>query len=317
MNGAEPAGDQDRVAHLEAAIPAAALRAEDAWWPRPVPAGGGFRLTVGARPADPATWLRPRPLDAAILRWRVALLDREGSAAFDVLPGEQEAGEVVLALVRQATAGTAAPGPAAPDRGPDGLHPLDRAGREVAEDLCLVRLQDGVPVLVGASLAMPNRWRLADKLGRPMAGVHTPVPGYASALRSSVDRFLTGLREGRVMTRSNWAITDDPRLYQPASDSRARRPGSLRTARQAADELHVRVEHQTLRRLPAPARDRVLFTIRTAHEPLAALADRPGIAGGLAATIAAMPEPDLDYKGVLPYRQPVLELLHGFAASRA
>ena len=292
-----------RPEELEALLPPEALRAEDSWWPRPAPSP--FRHVVGARTLPPGEWLRPRPLDAALVAWRRALLDAEGPAAFSALPGTELAGQVLLDLLRGVV-------PEPPDPSAFTGHPLDQAGRLVAEDLCLVDLTADGPRLVGASLAMPNRWLLAEKLGRPMADIHGPVPGYAHQLAGVVDRFLTGLREGRIMTRANWAITDDPRLFQPAADSRARQGGSISTAGQAAAALHVRVEYQTLRLLPAPARDSVLFTIRTAHERLSALADRPRVAAGLAATIEVMPPADLDYKGVLPYREAVLGLLRSF-----
>ncbi|GAB6903115.1 heme-dependent oxidative N-demethylase subunit alpha family protein [Kineosporia succinea] len=290
-------------ARWEALVPAAALRADDSWWPRPAPRP--FRHVVGARTLAPGEWLRPRPHDGPLIAWRRALLDEQGAAAFDALPGTETAGQVVLDLLRAEHGLEAAPG------GHPLGHPLDRAGRTVAEDLCLVDISPASgPHLVGASLAMPNRWLLAEKLGRPMLDIHGPVPGYAHQLSGTVDRFLKGLRGHRIMTRANWAITDDSRLFQPAADSRAR-PGARNGT--AADALYVRVEYQTLRLLPEPARDSVLFTIRTAHEPLSALADRPPVAGDLASTIEVMPDADLDYKGVLPYRDAVLDLLRAYA----
>jgi hypothetical protein len=49
------------------------------------------------------------------------------------------------------------------------MHPLDLAGRVVPDDLCLVQADaDGVPRLVAASLCFPSRWRLGEKLGRPL-----------------------------------------------------------------------------------------------------------------------------------------------------
>ena len=289
-----------RPEELEARLPPEALRADDSWWPKPAP--DPFRHVIGARTLPAEEWLRPREYDAALIAWRRALLDAEGEAAFSALPGTEAAGEVLLDLL----------GHDGEDLGGTG-HPLDTAGRLVAEDLCLVDLTDGEPRLAGASLAMPNRWLLAEKLGRPMVDIHIPVPGYAHQLSGVVDRFLRGLREERIMTRANWAITDDPRLFQPAADSRARQAGSITTPEQAARCLHVRVEYQTLRLLPSPARNAVLFTIRTAHEPLSGLIDRPRVAADLAATIEVMPGADLDYKGVLPYRDVVLGLLKGFS----
>src|SRR3712207_2086985 len=55
----------------------------------------------------------------------------------------------------------------------DALDPLDACGRLVAEDICLLDdahpAGQGGPRLVAATVCSPNRWRLADKLGRAMA----------------------------------------------------------------------------------------------------------------------------------------------------
>src|SRR5262249_2194981 len=92
---------------------------------------------------------------------------------------------------------------------PGDLHPLDRAGRLVQEDLCLLR--DGI--LVGASLCFPTRWRLAEKLGRPLLEIHAPVPGFADALGDPVARFFARLAPDQGVWRANWGIADDPTLF--------------------------------------------------------------------------------------------------------
>ena len=48
--------------------------------------------------------------------------------------------------------------------------PLELAGRLVQEDLCLMQRGDAGYRLVAAVLCFPAHWRLADKLGRPLAG---------------------------------------------------------------------------------------------------------------------------------------------------
>src|SRR3546814_12081030 len=60
--------------------------------------------------------------------------------------------------------------------------PLDLAGRLVQEDLCLMTAEGGAWRLAAASLCFPSRWRLADQLGRPMAAIHDPVPGFNDRL---------------------------------------------------------------------------------------------------------------------------------------
>jgi hypothetical protein len=167
------------------------------------------------------------------------------------------------------------------------LHPLDAAGRLVQEDLCLLVLRDGAPHLDAASLCFPSYWRLADKLGRPMAEVHAPVAHYADELASKVDTFLHKLSPERPVWRRNWSIHDDPSYFLPD-------PTPPRTV-DAPDGLWLRSERQTLRRLVTT--DAVVFTIRTQQVPLAAVAERPDVAQGLAAAIDAWSPTMCAYKG--------------------
>ena len=69
------------------------------------------------------------------------------------------------------------------------------------------------------------------------------------------------------MQRFNWTIHDRPDLFQPTGG--ARRAHEVPPARYG-ESLWLRVERQTLRRLPR-AGD-VLFTIRTYRTPLETLA---------------------------------------------
>lgn len=162
------------------------------------------------------------------------------------------------------------------------LHDLDSAGRSVQEDLCVLVLRDGAPHLDAASLCFPSYWRLADKLGRPLAEVHAPVPHYADALAARVDAFIARLRPGQMVWRRNWSIHDDPSYFLPELT-------------EGGDELYLRSERQVLMRLHDA--DAVLFTIRTQQVPLACVAERPDVAHAMAATVDAWSTELIGYKG--------------------
>jgi hypothetical protein len=285
----------------------AALALDPRWWPRAPRARAGnaapppFRHAVGTRPVEAGTWLRPRAGDAVLLRWKQRLLERSHREVVQALAGTDAAGAQVLAAVREALG----PGdPPLPDV-PGSLHPLDAAGRSVAEDLCVLDVRGGTPVLVAASLAMPNRWRLADKLGRPLLAVHDPVPGYAADIGTATDRLLLRLSRGAIVARANWGVVDSPALFQP-TPLRPARPVSAPA--DVPRRLWMRVEYQTLRALPGSGC--VLFTIRTAQEPLgAAVAGRPERASALAAAVEELPAEFAAYKGMTSYRQVLVEWL--------
>ena len=213
------------------------------------------------------------------MRKAVLLEERHGEvfAALDT-PAVGAASLEVLELVLEATGQPVVPAD---------LHPLDAAGRLVQEDLCLMVLRDGAPHLDAASLCFPSYWRLADKLGRPMAEVHGPVAHYADELAAKVDTFLQRLRPERPVWRRNWSIHDDPTYFLPD-------PTPPRDV-DPPDGLWLRSERQTLRRLTSA--DVVLFTIRTQQVPLAVLAERPDVAHRMADAIAAWSPAMRAYKG--------------------
>ena len=145
------------------------------------------------------------------------------------------------------------------------VDPLELAGRLVQEDLCLIQLDGDGPIFTAATLCFPSRWRLMEKIGKPLSAVHGPVPLYADRLGRPVDRFMRHLKPGHIASRLNWSLLDDPALFQPGGKWRIE-GGSDITAENAGDRVFLRVERQTLRRLPVSGA--VLFGIRVHVYPL-------------------------------------------------
>jgi hypothetical protein len=234
-------------------------------------------LTVGLRPVPLHAWLEPA--SAAELAAKVADLDAHPEAV-GWLPGS-EAAQAELAGV------LGAPAPS-----------IGSCGRAVVDDLCLL---DGASlVLVAGAVAHPNRWRLADKLGEPLLGVHGPVPGYPGRLADQVERVLRSLRPERAVERRSWALLDDPTLHQPVAASGG--PNLFDPT-----QLWLRVERQVLRRLPATGA--VVFAIRTRQWRVDGLALHPDQAAGLAASLRSSPDELAAYKGVAAIREPLLTWL--------
>ncbi|PWR22415.1 DUF3445 domain-containing protein [Zavarzinia compransoris] len=194
-----------------------------------------------------------------------------------------------------------------------GLHPLDRAGRLVQEDLCLMAsAAEGEPYrLVAASLCFPSRWALADKLGRPLSAIHGPVPAYEDKLAGAMDRFFALLKADRPVWRTNWSIHDDPALFQPSAHGNRPLDPPL-SAGDAGGRMFLRSERQTLRRLPVTGA--ILFTIRTYQCRLDAVAAEPARAAILADALDAMPPETLAYKGLTGHRPAVVAYLRAAAA---
>jgi dimethylamine monooxygenase subunit A len=173
--------------------------------------------------------------------------------------------------------------------------PLELAGRLVQEDLCIIQQGDEGPMFTAAVLCFPTRWRLHEKLGKPLVSVHGPVPFYAERLAAPVDRFMSRVKSGHIASRLNWSVLDDPAMFQPAGKWREQRDATI-TADNAGERLYLRVERQTLRRLPET--EAILFGIRVHSYPLARAITVPVAASRLAEAVRALPEATVRYKSL-------------------
>jgi hypothetical protein len=194
-----------------------------------------------------------------------------------------------------------------------GLHPLDLAGRLVQEDLCLMQLDADTDQyrLVGASVCFPTRWRLAEKMGQSLGAIHLPVPDYAAQLDATMNRLFARLKVQRPVWRLNWSLIDNPALFQPSGHGRRDHNPTV-TAHNAGDMLWLRVERQTLRRLPRTGD--ILFTIRIYVQLLRDVAANSERAAHLAAAMRALPPQMRGYKSLYPFMDAALQWLDPIAA---
>ncbi|MDZ4135417.1 MAG: DUF3445 domain-containing protein, partial [Paracoccaceae bacterium] len=93
--------------------------------------------------------------------------------------------------------------------------PLLTLGRLVQEDLCLLQHDGTEHVLTGAILCFPASWTLAEKLGRPMTGIHTPVAPYDADVARRVQRLFDAIRPEQPLWRANALSYDVPVLHLP------------------------------------------------------------------------------------------------------
>ena len=264
-------------------------------FPFPLEAGG-FRLAMGLRHITDADWLLPGPDRAKQMAERARLLGEQPDSVLACLPSAERAAGIVLSLVDPDAAGA------------NGVAALRALGHLVQEDFCIMQrpANEDSYRLTGAVLCFPNRWRLADKLGQPMAGIHTPVPAYADKLQKPVDRFFTNLKSGKIAMRHNWSLHADRILFHPASSSEDHdRAVAAVTAGNAGETVFMRAERQTLRRIEDAGDDTILFTIRTLIAPLAMAADTADKRQALDDNLTTMPQDMQRYKAMAGLLDPV------------
>jgi dimethylamine monooxygenase subunit A len=249
-----------------------------------------FRHRIAARPLDLAEWIEVDDRFDEFMAEKERLLSAQHPDVFAVadvrnVGDSREASEEVLSLIQEHMQ-TYHPERLRPVD--EGLHPLDHAGRLVQEDLCIMVERDGDHYLAAASLCFPTRWRLADKIGRSMEKIHVPVPGYQSDIGAATESMFSRLKVDKPIWRLNWSLLDDPTLFQPQGHGVPL--GDL-----APSQMYLRVERQTLRRLPVSGA--ILFTIRIHVDPLPSMVDQTDRAS-LAKSIELMPDPMRAYKSM-------------------
>jgi len=279
-------------------------------------ASGQWQLKMGLRSLNLDTWIEIDDAFLPYLARKRELLNDHYTDVYGALPGSEAGQQEVLALLLEHL----------PTRFPTHYQrqageianlitgerwqvaewrdrPLDLAGRLVQEDLCLMvpnasSSTNSGYTLGSASLCFPLYWRLQEKLGLPIGQIHAPVPGYAANLTRPVDGLFDRLQPQSPGYRFNWSIVDTPELFLGLH--RQHQMADSVTAERAGDQLWIRVERQTLRRLPQS--HAVLFTVRTYVYPLSILMQHPQAARGLQAAIAQIPPQMQLYKSINPVR---------------
>lgn len=161
-------------------------------------------------------------------------------------------------------------------------------------------------LLTGGVVCFPSHWMLPYKLGKPLPGIHRPVARYDAVLATPMDRFFDTLSQGRVVWRANWTLSDDPTLFQPRTKAHVPLDADIH-AGNAGDRLWLRVERQTLTKLPDCGA--ILFTIRTHQRALSALSIEQR--RQFAAVLRSVPDDVAAYKGLRRIGPPAVAFCEG------
>ena len=163
---------------------------------------------------------------------------------------------------------------------------LETLGRTVDEDFLLLLPEDEEEspdnkdkdhpteseakyILEAYVVCCPSGFDPAEKLGKKLASIHAPVPGYPTKLEASMDRFFTRLEVGKYVRRVNWAITTNPTLYSAgAKDTTHAHEGDeiMPLEEMDVDNTFLRCERQTLHRLPKSKA--LVFAFKTYMYPI-------------------------------------------------
>ena len=291
--------------------------------------GSSKPFTIGLKPLDLDRWLEIDEHRQTYLAEKRRLYSEIPEKVFVAEAGTEDAQQEVLDLVtehlrRHAPELTTAAHEALRQM-PNGdipAQPLKTTSLLVQEDLVLMRRSEAGWRLVAASLCFPSSWSLEEKFGRALEDIHTPVPGFGRGTRTAdiITRIFDKLQVAQPVERMNWSLQAGAALYLPLSNAgrieRAVEKPSRFPEADAAANAFMRVERQTLRRLPISGD--ILFTIRIYLDPMRILerhAERATLAASFAAQLATLDDAQVDYKGLSADRERLIAALNHIACS--
>jgi hypothetical protein len=185
-----------------------------------------------------------------------------------------------LFSMSRATLTCAAGGSHSWDLDDDSIEPLRQLGDFVQEDFMLLQEVDGRVMITAASNAYSSSGRLVASVGRDVRWAHEPVPNLTALHGSRIDRILGSVHEEALCARFNWQLTPLASIFFPPDPHAANRSALSSVSDRLSKDpslvpslLHIRVERQTLRRLPETRA--VAFSIHTYSDPLSSLIDDP------------------------------------------
>jgi hypothetical protein len=309
--------------------------------PRHTPYDGSSKpFSIGLKPLDLAEWIEVGDDLDMYLAEKRRLYATVPDKVFVEEPDTREAQREVLDLIEAHLArhhpellewSKASAGPYSAEVGGEARNdkaqnsddadapPLLTASLLVQEDLILMRRGEDGWRLAAGSLCFPSSWSLREKFGRPLQEIHAPVPGFGGGTRNAdlISRMFDSL-QGQAVLRWNWSLQAGNDLYLPFSHQERVDRATNRPSRFSTDEIaaqaFIRVERQTLRKLPVSGD--ILFTIRIHLDPLSVLEkhpDRQRLASSFADQLAALDEAQLDYKGLTADRDRLVAVMLGLA----
>jgi hypothetical protein len=251
-------------------------------------AAADFQL--GLRPIRPENWILIGEGHAEIMREKRERLDNHRPFYYrtlaDSLPAQRELRARVTAhLVADHPQYFQKNGPViqslatgeALDLQDEASEPLLQLSYLIEEDFMLLDSAGGRQRITAASNAYSSSGRLAASVGKDMAWAHEPVPQLTDKLGGKIERVLGSIHSATPCERFNWQITPLATLFFPHEDPHAANAAAMREIlsqlcrdpARAGELLWIRVERQTLMRLPDS--NAVAFSLHTYSDPLSSV----------------------------------------------
>ncbi|KAI0888226.1 uncharacterized protein GGS22DRAFT_94900 [Annulohypoxylon maeteangense] len=294
--------------------------------PRPYrPFRWAYHQTMSLTKLETDWWLELESTYKQRIAQRKALFAEHGSAVLQSLPGSELACKELMEMVIQFLCA----------RYPQYfVLSADKSRLEnkilgtvsmIKEKHPLLILLDNVPEDFGMVLRDPESgyyafraglicsalgWNVGSKIGMKLHEIHTPIPDYKEKMQFSMDRYFSKMPANKPIQRGSWGLEVDQPLYMPPGDPHASYRDSQDTTL-TRDRIHLRVDWQTLRRLPLSGA--VVFNFKALFTPIEEFRDEPYVPSLILKVLKEGKENLMKYKNTWHTEHIVIPTLEEFA----
>lgn len=199
------------------------------------------------------------------------------------------------------------------------FEPLDWVGRQVQEDLVILG-NDGQAAIVAAQLCSANGWSISDKFGQSFLSIHAPAPQMVAPTMRTAQKLMERIMADRPVWRASWnfKIWNDIDLssrHNEAYNRELSHKASSIDANNIGSQLYIRIERQTISRLPLT--NCILFGIHMYQNLLCDEAADPDRARRMYQVLQSTPPEMLRYKAITPFLSALLQYLQSRINSSA
>lgn len=263
--------------------------------------GTKYQPQMGLKPLDLRGWIEVDDQYDAYIDLKKKLFNSERDTVFQILP---EAESIAFELFNEVRAhlkknySYLRNPDLIPKNGADALIELSKLTQE---DWTILSATAPVKLIAG-SVCFPSRWSLKEKMNQQSGFIHAPIPAF-NTIAKPTESFLERITVDRPAWRLNWTIHDSAALFSPPGHT----PKLNITVENSLDSTFLRVERQTLRRLPKTGG--LIFSIRTYITRTSEVAKDSQNRKLMLATLETLDEATVKYKGMSAFYNALLTAL--------
>ncbi|KAH7417247.1 hypothetical protein BKA64DRAFT_294737 [Cadophora sp. MPI-SDFR-AT-0126] len=297
--------------------------------PRPYrPLRWKYHQTMSFQKMETDWWLEIENNYAARVKERQDLFKEYGSKVLDYLPGSELACKELMEMCLQFyCARYPAHFSLSDDKkvfhnrllGTEAIikrfHPLHILLNNVPEDFAIVlrNEQDGMYYFRAGVICSSLGWNVGTKIGLQLEAIHGKIPDYKEKMSFSMDRFFSKMATNSPIQRGSWGLeVGKPLFMPPGHPHEALR--EIQNAELKIEECNLRVDWQTLRRLPLSAG--IVFNFKALFTPVTEFRDEPYIPALLLKILKEGKKNLMEYKGTWHTEHVCIPKLEEYAAEQ-